>query len=989
MLEVVWTKEALLIFGNSTMSAAAVIAAYMTGLALGSFLFGRVADDKPALALFLYGLLEGGVGFFALFFPFLTRSLNPVYERIYVWFGGHFIFISFLRFLLSFLLLMIPTTLMGGTLPLLSKFLSRRPKALTANIGALYAMNLFGAMTGAFASGFVLISRYGLRMTSVLAASLNLCIFLYLAISLRKRLTLKAVEGIAETEGEGAPESLSGPAPDRRTFGLILGLLVVHGFGAFVAQICWTRTLALILGSSTYSFSAMLTTFLAGLGLGAWVISLIIRWTRGISLAAIGLIEMAMGASIILFIPVFEWLIYYFVTISPSSTTSLSLIFMTQFVFCAAAMIVPTTVMGLVFPAVIAYLGKPKDIGRIVGLTYAADTLGGVAGAVMAAFIFISHIGLNGSLRFVGLLCLGAGFVVVLMSRRPKEMPYLRRAGAITVLSALFLFHPWDKAMFSSGVFIYAHHLTGLADAGKKAMQSAIRKGTHILFYKDGLSATVTVFQMGKDKSLRVNGKVEASTTGDMETQLLVSYVPLFAHPDPKDVLVIGLGSGITLSAAAEFASVERIDCVEIEPAVVEASRFFSVENRDVLKDPRVKMIIGDGRNHLEFSPKRYDVIISEPSNPWISGVSNLFSIENYRAALSKLKTGGVYGQWLHAYQMAPDDFLMIMHTFTAVFPHANLFKISRGDYLLVGSAEPVVFDYRGMMKAIGENESIRERARTFFRCREDFLLGSFFFSDRDLREALASAEKRINTDDHLILEYSAPKNLYRRESDHILYWLYWNVRRDRAPAFRDPDPEGAMDPRRLAAVFWWNGRDAMFARSHAAALSYLKEALRLNPDDHTLIYETAMAYELTEQYAEARQLFSSLTDVPAWRARGQESVERVDIREKMKNDPSLALQADLHNRLGYLEFIAGDMPAAERSMMTAIRLDPTYGRNYSDLSYYYFRYGQENKGRDMLLKAEKYNERGDSASLSRAEGMYEQARLRRAKHLKSLKERG
>ncbi len=949
VFEVVWAKQAALLLGNTTFASAAVIAAFMTGLALGSFWFGRVADERPASGLRLYGLLEGGIGAFALLFPLIILFFVPFYEWTYVSLHKHYWWLSAVRFLISFALLIIPTTLMGGTLPLLTRFLSAHDRSLGEGVSKLYAANLFGAMAGAFASGFYLINRFGFRVTTIIAALINLGIFL---IVIRQ----KAAPGPGNVPA-APPQAFSssreeGAGVDRAVMAFILGLMVIHGFGAFVVQICWTRIMALILGSSTYAFSAVLTIFLAGLGLGSFAVGQWVKRKGGVSLASVGLFEMAFGASILIFIPVFEWLVYFFIRIFFSITESVPLVFLTQFVFSAAAMIVPTFLMGLVFPASLASLGKPKDTGRIVGITYAANTAGGVLGAALAAFVLIPTLGLNGSLKAISLLSVITGAAVLCFAyRRSRDRASLWKGAAAAALCAAFLFYPWDKNLFSSGAFMYANVLKGSAQYGKRIFQKGLKKHINLLFYKDGLSSTVTVHQAGGTRSLRVNGKVEASTSGDMETQLLMSYIPLFAHPRPETALVIGLGSGITLSAAADFESIRELDCVEIEPAVVEASKLFSEQNKWVLKDPRVQLIVGDGRNHVRFSPKRYDVIISEPSNPWMSGVSSLFSKENYEAALKRLKPGGIYGQWLHAYQMSVDDFIMIMQTFASVFPQVNLYKISLGDYLLVGSGEPIQFDYQRLLDTVRANPSMRHRVGSFARHGENFLLGTFFFSDRDLRAALETRQAILNTDDRLFLEYSAPKYLYRRHSEEILYWLHWNAHRDVLPDLGGGDLDAVRQSPDMIKVYRSNANDAARARYYPAAVRYLEEALRLKGDDPDLLFEAARAYERDDQYEKAKTHYEKIAQAARYKNRTEIFLGKVALKQKMKEDPKAAKDPALLNELARLAFLAGDgLEEIESAMNRAIYQAPKSIRNHWDMAYYYFVRGSTEAGHRLMV---------------------------------------
>lgn len=997
VFEVVWSRQACLIFGNTTLASAAVISAYMTGLALGSYFFGKLADRMPQLSLRFYAILEGAIGVFALCFPFLIKILVPVYRTIYLSFYQDFLGISAIRYLLSFLILMIPTILMGGTFPFLSRFFAKDRTSMNTNITRLYAMNLFGAMAGTFMSGFFMISAFGLNTSSAIAALLNLGIFAFIIRFLTKSTEGWGVGTLHRGEAiiieQDIPVDESERAPGKNVLYALIALMAIHGFSAFVIQICWLRTMALILGSSTYAFSAVLTTFLAGLGLGTYAVSLLAKKNRKLELYNIGFMELGIGVSILLFIPIFEWLIYFLVLLLPAVSKSMMMVFTIQFIFSAVAMIVPTFLIGLVFPSVIYFIGRPKDIGKWVGTTYAVNTAGGVIGSFSAAFFLISHFGLNGSLHMVSVLSVTTGLLIILIGslHTPKLKSNLTKAIIISSFSLLLLLYPWDKNMFSSGAFIYAQNLQGEARMGKLMFQKSMQIGNHLLYYKDGISSTVSVLQhrlRSKNKginakSLRVNGKTDASTIGDMDTQLCLGYIPMFAHPNPKKVLVIGLGAGITLNTITEFDSVTNIECVEIEPAVVEANRYFSSENNNVLDDPRLKLIIGDGRNHLEFSPEKYDIIISEPSNPWISGVSSLFSSENYEAALSKLEPDGIYCQWFHAYQMSREDFMMIINTFASVFPQASLYKISPGDYMLLGSCDKIVFDYEKMEKLIAGKSGIENHLKYFSRYGNNFILGTFLLSDTDLRQALKTVKSRFNTDDRLYLEYNAPKHLYKATSADTLHWLYSVRRNDIFPEFYNADREKILNLPDTWKIFMEHGLFAMEGKNYDSAIFYFKEALRLHPDDPVVVSAIARSYEKKKDYQEARKHYEMLEQKEDWKTYAKRALLRIRLKNDIERDPILWRNTNLFNLLGGLVFLSGDTEEGEKIMTQAINIDPTYAKNYSDLALYYFLNGYEVKGQKMLQKARALDSR--EPTMEKAEALWNQI-LKRRKVASNLK---
>jgi spermidine synthase len=318
------------------------------------------------------------------------------------------------------------------------------------------------------------------------------------------------------------------------------------------------------------------------------------------------------------------------------------------------------------------------------------------------------------------------------------------------------LIPPWDLQVMSAGPAIYAQ---GYLERSKAATMSAVLHSDELLFYRDGPSATVSVTRADGNVALQINGKADASTSpSDMPTQLMLGHLPLLLHPDPRAVLVIGLGGGTTAGAVARHA-VERIDVVEIEPAVVEASQFFTRENGDVLKDPRVRMTIADGRNVLLTTPERYDVIISEPSNPWIGGIASLFSVEFFALARQVLKPGGTMAQWVQAYSLSPQDFQMIVRTFRSVFPSTSVWHVSTGDFVILGRMESTPIDL-GLLKArYASNPAVRRDLEQIDVRDGTAVLGYFMLSEGDA--ARYAGDAPLNTDDRLPLEFSAPRALY------------------------------------------------------------------------------------------------------------------------------------------------------------------------------------------------------------------------------------
>ena len=430
-----------------------------------------------------------------------------------------------------------------------------------------------------------------------------------------------------------------------------------------------------------------------------------------------------------------------------------------------AALIFPTAAgLGASFPLAFAILGTrtaaPESVPSAssqssnasrLGLVYAINTVGAVAGSLLAGFVLIPMFGLQQTLRLVSVLLILAALVVVFWGRLSEVAQFAGSLAAVGGIAMLVLSPPWDRELLASGGYIYAAYAPKVLD-----LESALKAGT-LLYYREGASATVSVKRLTGTLSLAIDGKVDASTRSDMLTQKLVAHLPLLLHEHPKEICVIGLGSGVTLGSALRH-PIEHADVVELSPEVVEASRFFAEQNRHALDDPRTHLIVGDGRSHLLLSKKQYDVIISEPSNPWIAGVASLFTREFFSAARDRLLPGGIICQWAHTYNISDRDLRSIVATFTSVFPNGTVWMIGEEDILLVASTSSLdarIANIETGWYRPGVAEDLAEVG-----AREPFALWSLFIAGpAELARYTQSAA--VFTDDKSALEFSAPRELH------------------------------------------------------------------------------------------------------------------------------------------------------------------------------------------------------------------------------------
>lgn len=738
--EVAWVRILGLRLGHTTNATTVVLAAFMAGLALGAIVFGRIIDRRGR-PLHVYALLEAGLGLYALALPWLLVEVEPLLVRLQAGAAPAFGVLAIL-----FLLLLVPTTLMGGTLPVLSRLRVREVHRAAAKIGDLYALNTVGAVVGVVGAGFVLLPAIGVRATVALAAGVN-------ALVAGVAIALDRAAGQEAATPRDEDRLATRAAQPLQSAAAVAALgLALSGAASMVYELAWTRVLALVVGSSTYAFSTMLATFLIGLGLGSFLFARLPS-RREAELAIFGGLEVTIGFSTLLLLPVFSalpgWCLRLFGRFSPSHSSALAVEFLLSFL----VMIVPTLLIGATFPcAARAYVRRLGDLGRDVGGLYAANTMGAIVGVVAGGLFLVPFFGIRGSLAFASGLNVLIGTALLAFARRSLWPLFIPAPLAL----GLALLPGWNPAVMASGIPVYVQRFLRTGRPADHLFAEIASK--QVLYYRDGVNATVSVERTDVMTTLKVNGKADASNGIDMLTQLMLGHLPALLHPRPDRVLVIGLGSGVTVGAIAQH-PVRAIDVVELEPAVVEASAFFQRENRSALSDPRVRTTIADGRAFLRASKETYDVISSEPSNPWMAGVANLFSLEFYRLCRQKLAPGGIMVQWIHGYSLFPADLKMVVGTFREFFPHATFWRTHRGDYILVGTDRPLEIDYRLLRARYEASPGLREDlARVGWESPLAPLL--LFVLDEDGVARYAAGSLR-NSDDRPILEFSAPLALY------------------------------------------------------------------------------------------------------------------------------------------------------------------------------------------------------------------------------------
>ena len=777
LYEIVWVRLFGLVFGNTVYSTATVLAVFMGGLGLGGWWFGRFIEKRSDAVLF-YGLVELGVGLYAFVPVLLIKFFETQYAALYRLTGGLLAAEVVFKAAAAVLILALPTFCMGATLPLLSRFFVRRRTRFGDAVSLLYGLNTLGAVTGTFLTGFFMVHTMGVRGTLFMGMVLNIGIGLLSLVQHRKLLDMDEEEeaqyvdeAAAAPEPEPEPDAEQQPASGVRSAALLaLAATFVAGFVSLLLEVAWTRAVALIIGSSTYGFTLILFTFLLGIALGSLVMGRILRARGGISgTASLGVCFLIMAVAASLTLPLMKYAVFIFMKLMFAAMSLSHSLFVFQFGVCAALLLVPALMFGAAFPLAAELYSRHKNtISSSVGGVYFWNTLGAILGSSLTGFMFIPLMGVHNTLVFALMVALGAGVVLLLGDGHAALKP--RLAGAAVGVAAVLLVVStarWDKTLMSSGPFLYYESL-GKSNTVSE-LHDYVSSKHKLLYYRDGITSTVTVRRTGERLYMQVNGKTDASNLGDAHAQIFASLAPLLIHKHPGEVAVIGIGSGMSAGVALQMPHVRHVDVIEIEPAVVDILKYFDKYNFELRKDKRASIFVEDGRNFLLRRRKKYDVIVSEPSNPWIAGIANLYTKDFFELSRKHLNPGGLFCQWIQFYNISPNNLRMIIATMQSVYPHMNAFII-HGDMFLIGAVEPYRLNGPDIARRFRES-GIRPKLAPM-KCQFNdlsILAGHYKAGPEELRKLSVFAQ--YHTDNRPLLEYYAPLDIFR-DSSEIFYLL-------------------------------------------------------------------------------------------------------------------------------------------------------------------------------------------------------------------------
>lgn len=830
--QVAWFRELRLIFGASTAASAAVLAVFMGGLGLGGMVLGKRADAARNPLAF-YAALEGGVALLSA----ITPGLVYVAELIYLRIGGAAVLGNFgataVRLLLSAIVLGPPAFLMGGTLPAAARAVERQNDEGRQRVATLYGINTLGAVLGTLAANFVLVEVFGTRITLWLACLINGLMAVVARAFSRAKVSF-GPEDKKEGPKEDDPKA-DAEAPSIETDNLLRWLAptaaAVAGGAFMLMELVWYRMLAPLLGGSSYTFGLILAIALAGIGLGGLIYS---RTKRPATISLFALTAALEALTLAVPFALGDRLAVLALLLRPLAQATFGTAILAWTIVASIVVLPAAIVSGYQFPVIIGLYGRgSKRIGRHVGSAYLANTLGSIVGSLSGGFGLLPLLSSVRCWQLVTLiLVVTAAVAAALDVRLRRRIPLPGLASIVTAVPAALL-------LLSAGPTAAWRHSGiggGRADLAEVTQQRIDHFLTNaryeIAWEAEGRESSVAVSRVTGFTFL-VNGKADGSIIGDAGTQVMAGMLGALLHGNVKKSLVVGLGTGSTAGWLGLVPTVERVDVVELEPAILRVARDCAPANGAVLDNPKVHITIGDAREVLRTTTERYDLVFSEPSNPYRAGISSLYTVEFYRAAAERVHSDGLFLQWIQAYEVDPLTVSTAAVTLHEVFPNVTMWQTMGGDLLLVGSRNRTKVDV-DRIRALLRTEPFNTAARSAWKTTSAEGVLARFFADASFVDVLANQKLGlINTDDQNFLEFAFARNVgIHRGVVSELRLLVQRLDLDRPHVMGAFDPT-LVDEEKLHANMVNHARPT--ARSDAAppVLAYSRALERMDADDY------------------------------------------------------------------------------------------------------------------------------------------------------------
>ncbi len=828
--EVLWQRDLGLIFGNTVHAAATVTAIFMGGIALGAYAAGKWAErlKRPIRA---FAGLEVAIGLYALMVPLLFSGLRILYRFSYQNVSDALPFLTLVRFVSGVMVLLVPTALMGATLPVLCKGLASQQERFGARIGVLYGMNTLGAVSGVVMCGFVMIPSLGMTNSRYVAVAVSLLVGILAFVAARYLGDSAPTEAIA-----ASPEEK--PDLHRHSATPLLWAMGASGFLGLAFEVTWFRTLILVFGSTTYSFSTMLGVFLAGISLGALLLGWISDRTKspgslfGLSAIGIGVYSIS---SLYWFDSMPELLLKQLAAFGFTWHNMVSAKVLIALIF----LFVPALLFGMSFTAASRAIRlRVASSSQTVGRATAFNTVGAALGAIITGFWVLPALGMERTLLVLSVLAfvLGTSLTIGFASKRITKTAVV--CVAIAVAAFAIVAPPrWDKQVLSAGPYFTPWQYV---QGGKLRLQQRLQS-ERLLFFEEGKTSTIsTVHDADEDFFFSSNGKVEADTgPRSMILQRVMGHLPMLFHPAPRTVMNIGLGAGVTFGALGCY-PVDHLEVVEIEPAVMNVARVWGDRNHRIVERDDAIITINDGRNHLFATARKYDVITSDPFEPVMAGAANLYSVEHFEQARQCLAKGGIMAQFLPLYELSKENYLTIARSFVHVFPRTVLF-FTGYDSVLVGFTEDAPIDLTVARKNYQIPAVASSLSEVGFTAPE-MVLGMVVADLSGKPELLG--EGPLNTDGFPVIEFSAPRSTLHYTPDHNFQALLdcFAPLSEGLTAGLQPEEVKRVTAEHMALAKTLEAGIARAAKDGEAVVTHLNAALTLAPNNPVIRNEMVIS---------------------------------------------------------------------------------------------------------------------------------------------------
>ena len=757
--EVIWYELLRQVVGASSISMAIVLTSFMGGLFLGSWGFSRLITPRHH-PLLIYAILELGIGLFGLLILVLLPSVRFLYVSV-VGYGAAGIL---LRAVVCLICLLPPTIMMGATLPAVARWISTSRIGIS-RLGFLYMANTLGAVGGTLLAGFYLLPMYDMVTATQFAAAINILVAVFAMVWVRRIPSFSVPQALTADTGSLQPSVIELPKL------IVYGAIAASGLTALGAQVVWTRLMSLMLGATVYTFTIILAVFLAGLAIGSSIGSYFVRVSSRPALL-FGWSQLALAGAVPLAAFTISQILPFW-TLDPISLQDPGTKFSHDLIKTGAAILPATILWGASFPLALASAAEHADEpGRLVGGIYASNTLGAIVGALTFSLVIIPWLGTQQAQQVLTLLAGISGITILTVAG--SRLGRIRYYPATAILVPVVAFVALMVTLVSpteSRLIGFGHELYKWA------------WGNRFDYVDEGRVSSVAVSELPNGyRYFHVGGKIVASSEPvDMRLQRMLAHLPALLHPDPKSVLIVGFGAGVTAGSFVRYPGIERIVICEIEPRVTEAAGlYFANENYDVLDDPRVEVIYDDARHFIATTEETFDIITSDPIHPWVKGSAALYSAEYFELIRSHMKPGGLVTQWVPLYQSSEEAVKSEIATFVETFPHASLWHsnvLEEGyDLVLLGQNGELEIDVLALRNRLDGLELVESSLRQVGFDSLAHFLSTYTSQASDLSPWLRDAQ--INRDGSLRLQYLAglAANRYNEETifNHLIPFRFY-----------------------------------------------------------------------------------------------------------------------------------------------------------------------------------------------------------------------